>query len=289
MSQDELLAKALKIAGDRTSGASELLLEAVTLLRQTLSRGIDPRPVGRVLVGAQPSMAPFWTLVGHAIASANAPSDFDHYVAQLERAPRTLARHAISVLLTDEGSSPLHFVTLSFSGTVLMTLQEVARRRELQVSCGEGRPALEGRRLAERLSAAGVPVTIYADGALGQAIDTADAVLVGADAVVPEWFLNKSGTRMLAAAAAQRGLPLYVCATRDKFLSSAIAARLTIRDEPAAEIWSSPPPGVSVRNRYFERTPLDLVTAVISDVGTLGAALVPDACPTLHDALLLDL
>jgi translation initiation factor 2B subunit (eIF-2B alpha/beta/delta family) len=46
---------------------------------------------------------------------------------------------------------------------------------------------------------------------------------------------------------------------------------------------------VSVRNRYFERTPLDLVTAVISDLGVLGAALVPDACPTSDDALLLDL
>jgi translation initiation factor 2B subunit (eIF-2B alpha/beta/delta family) len=44
-----------------------------------------------------------------------------------------------------------------------------------------------------------------------------------------------------------------------------------------------------VRNRYFERTPLDLVGAVISDIGVLGAALVPDACHVPHEALLLDL
>jgi hypothetical protein len=36
-------------------------------------------------------------------------------------------------------------------------------------------------------------------------------------------------------------------------------------------------------------TPLDLVTAVISDLGVLGAALVPDACVSPHEALLLNL
>ena len=287
--KDDLATRLSKLAEDRTSGASELLVDAVALLRAALARGVVPRPVARELVRAQPSMAPLWNVVGHALASENRSSDFERYVAQLERAPRTLARHAMGVLVTDEPSRPLHLVTLSFSGTVVTTLQEVMRRREVQVSCGEGQPALEGRRLAERLAATGIPVTVYADGALGQALDTAEAVVVGADAVSPEWFLNKSGTWMLAAAAAQRGVPVYVCASRDKFLSTAIAARLTIRDEPPAEIWPSPPPGVSVRNRYFERTPLELVTAVISDLGVLGAALVPEACPTSHDALLLDL
>jgi translation initiation factor 2B subunit (eIF-2B alpha/beta/delta family) len=114
-------------------------------------------------------------------------------------------------------------------------------------------------------------------------------VVVGADAVSPDWFLNKSGTRMLATAAAQQGVPLYVCATRDKFVSRAIAGRLSIRDESPSEIWPAPPAGVTVRNRYFEPTPVDLVSAVISDIGVLGAALVPDACHSPYEALLLGL
>ncbi len=40
----------------------------------------------------------------------------------------------------------------------------------------------------------------------------------------PDWFLNKTGTRMLAASAAQQGVPVYVVATRDKFVSPAVAA-----------------------------------------------------------------
>ena len=143
--------------------------------------------------------------------------------------------------------------------------------------------------MAERLAAQGIPVTHYTDAGLGQALDDADAVVVGADAISPDGFLNKSGTQMLAAAAAQQGTPFYVCATRDKFLPSAIAARLMIREESPSEIWSTPPAGVTVRNRYFEMTPLDLVTAVISDLGVLGAALVPDACVSPHEELLLNL
>src|SRR5436190_1738139 len=81
------------------------------------------------------------------------------------------------------------------------------------------RPALEGRRLASRLAAAGIAVTYFSDAAISQALGGADAVVFGADAVAPEWFLNKSGTRMLAAAAGQQGLPVHVIATRDKFVS----------------------------------------------------------------------
>ena len=41
---------------------------------------------------------------------------------------------------------------------------------------------------------------------------------------------------------------------------------------------SSAPAGVTVRNPYFERTPLDIVTAIISDIGVLGTGMVPDVC-----------
>jgi translation initiation factor 2B subunit (eIF-2B alpha/beta/delta family) len=82
---------------------------------------------------------------------------------------------------------------------------------------------------------------------------------------------------------------VYVCATRDKFLSSAVAGRLVIRDEPADEIWPSPPPGVTVRNRYFERIPLDLVSAVVSDAGVLDPSMMPEACSSSYDRLVLNL
>ena len=285
----DLDSRIARIAADRTSGASELVGDVAAVLTEALGQGLDLRPLARDLVRGQPSMAPIWNLVGQALASVSNPAAFAHYVAQLARAPRALARQAGSLLLTETGSAPLRIVTISFSRTVLLTLQGLAANRPVQVACAEGQPALEGRRLAQRLAEEGIPVTHYADAAVAQALDGADAVIVGADAVSPDWFLNKSGTRMLAAAAAQQGVPLYICATREKLVSRGIATRLSVRDESPSEIWPSPPTGVTVRNRYFEPTPLDLVSAVISDIGVLGAAMVPDACYSPHESLLLDL
>ena len=143
--------------------------------------------------------------------------------------------------------------------------------------------------MAEQLAAAGVSVTHYTDAALGHALAGADGLLVGADAISPDWFLNKSGTRMLVAAAGQQGVPVYVLATRDKFLSRAIASHLEVRDEGADQVWPSPPPGVRVCNPCFETTPIDAISAVISDAGVLGAGLVADACSSAGDDLLINL
>jgi translation initiation factor 2B subunit (eIF-2B alpha/beta/delta family) len=284
---ESLNGRVARIAADHRSGASELVVEVISLLTDALGSGAPLRPLAVSLVNAQPSMAPVWNAVRAAL-TASSPTDFERYVEQTRRAPRSLGRHAAELLLTGS-SAPLKFVTISFSGTVALVLESLVAARPLHVACADGLPGLEGRRMTAQLAAAGIPVSHFTDAALAHAVDAADAVLVGADAVTPDWFLNKSGTRMLAAAAAQQGIPVYVLATRDKFLSRGAAALLEVREESPAEVWPSPPAGVTVRNPYFEATTLDLVSAVISDAGVLGAALVPDACPTAGDEILMGL
>ena len=285
---DDFERRVARIREDRTSGAAELQAEVSAILADALAAGTELRPLAQALLRAQPSMAPIWNAVRAAL-TAGTTASFQRYQQQVTRAPRALARHAASLLLTDASSAALKLVTISFSSTVLLVLDAVAQEHPVEVATAEGQPALEGRRTAARLASAGIPVTHYADAALGQAVTGSDAIVVGADAVTPDWLLNKSGTRMLVATAAQQGIPVYVVATRDKFLSSGVAPWLVVREESPGEVWPLPPTGITVRNPYFERTPLDLVTAVVSDVGVLGAALVPDACPTAGDEVLLNL
>jgi translation initiation factor 2B subunit (eIF-2B alpha/beta/delta family) len=273
-------------AADRGSGASSLVLAALAVLKDARATDEPVRPLAAALLQAQPSMAPIWNAIRAALV-AGSPAEFERYVQRPHRAPAAVVRHAAGLLRPDRSDSPLNLVTISASGTVLLALQALASPG-LHVACAEGRPGLEGRRLAERLAAAGTAVTCYTDAALGQALAGADAVLVGADAVTPDWFFNKSGTRMLAAAAQQQGVPVYVLATRDKFLSRRVAEHLTVREESPAEVWAAPPPGVTVLNRNFEPTPLELVSAVVSDAGVLGAALVADACPVDGDDVLIE-
>src|SRR3954470_23149248 len=284
---DSLNGRVAQIAADHHSGASELVDQVLSVLTDAFASGTPLRPLAVSLVNAQPAMAPVWNAVRAALL-AGASAEFERYVEQVRRAPRSLVRHAAGLLLTGS-SAPLALVTISFSATVALLLDALVVAQPLHVASADGLPGLEGRRMTTRLSAAGIPVSHFTDAGLGHALDAADAVVLGADAVTPDWFLNKSGTRMLAAAAAQQGIPVYVLATRDKFLSGGAAALLEVREESPVEVWPAPPAGVTVRNPYFERTTLDLVSAVISEVGVLGASLVPDACPTAGDEILMGL
>ena len=51
-----------------------------------------------------------------------------------------------------------------------------------------------------------------------------------------------------------------------------------MREGPASDIWESPPKGVTVRNPYFESTPLELAASLITEMGVIGAALAIDVC-----------
>ncbi len=276
----ELDCRITQLAEDRQSGASELLDQAIRVVEEARAADIAIGPVVRALCRAQPTMASFWALGTEALAS---DQRFEQFVQRVRRAPQALARFAVECFANDGKGGALRLVTLSRSRSVLTVFDALHQRREIRVSCAESRPGLEGRALASRLASSGVAVTLLSDAAIAFAVSGSDAVVVGADAVGPEWFLNKSGTRMLAAAAAQQGVPVYVAATRDKFVGAAIGERLVLREGAPAEIWDAAPAGVEVRNPYFEATPIDMVTSVISDLGVLGAGMIPDACEAAAD------
>ena len=265
------------LASDRESGASEILDEVLSVFRDAVAAGVALMPVARAVCRAQPSMASVWNAALEVVASDRPAERLEAFAARVGRAPDALAAVAAGYFQAD-GPGPLRLVTISFSRTVVTVLERIAASRPLRVSCSESRPALEGRRLAARLAASGIAVTYFSDAAISQALGAADAVLFGADAVAPEWFLNKSGTRMLAAAAGQQGVPVHVVATRDKFVSHLVSARLAMREGAARDIWEAPPAGITVRNPYFESTPLELVASLMTDMGVLSSALAIDVC-----------
>lgn len=274
------------IAADRESGASDILDAVIGLLRKVREGDVAVAPIARAICRSQPSMAPVWTASIEAIADELEPGRFDRFAHRVAQAPKALARFATE-FFKDEQSERLQLVTISLSRSVTTVLDAIGCHRAIQVACSESRPALEGRVLATRLAQIGVPITFYSDAAIAHALVDADAVMLGADAVTAEWVLNKSGSYMLAAAAAQRGIPVYVAATREKFVGPAVARRLVIREGSPDEIWQTPPPGVEVRNPYFEAMPLDLVAALISDIGILGAGTIPEVCRSMEGATVL--
>jgi translation initiation factor 2B subunit (eIF-2B alpha/beta/delta family) len=277
---DELSASIHAVRNDHSSGAAEIAGQALAILERSfpLRRVVQ---AAQALCRAQPSMAPVWNAAIHAVAADGNAEAFAAYADRVRRAAAALTRFA-SGLFADSGRQPLHILTLSASGSVVRVIETLSQTRRVTVSCSESRPALEGRQLTTRLSALGIRVVHYADAALALGLEGADAVLVGADAVGPDALINKTGTLMLGAAAAINGVPMYVVATRDKFAMPALWPHLTVREGRPEDIWDAAPAGTVVRNPYFESVPLDLISAIISDHGVLGSALVGDVCQAMQ-------
>ncbi len=277
---EALQARVDALAADRESGASVLVQAAVTVLREALALGAT-QVVARAVCAVQPGMAPIWNA---ALAACAGDEPFERFAARLARAPRALTRFGLEVLgpRPETGAAPLRLVTLSGSAQVAALVTALAQAGPVQVACSESRPGLDGRGLALRLAAIGIPVTCFADAALGHALAGADAVLVGADAVAPHWFRHRSGTRMLAALAMREGVPFYVVASRDTFLPPGLLGHVEASEGPPGDVWADPPAGVSVRNPGCEPTPLDLVTGLITDAGLLPPEAAPDVCQALE-------
>jgi translation initiation factor 2B subunit (eIF-2B alpha/beta/delta family) len=171
----------------------------------------------------------------------------------------------------DSPDAPDTVLTLSRSGTVCGAIESADPS---QVFVAESRPAREGVGVAESL-APEREVTLHTDAAVGHVLATemVDAVVVGADAVLADGsVVNKTGTRLVALAAAREGVPVYVVCAADK---------VTPREEPHLESGS---PGavydgdapLDVLNPTFDVTPADLVTGVLTDHGALDTASVAE-------------
>jgi translation initiation factor 2B subunit (eIF-2B alpha/beta/delta family) len=280
---DDFEGEIAAIAADRESGAGLLVRRAIAILRRAQDEARERVPaIATGLCRAQPSMAPIWMAAGVALADVEDGGErLESWAPRVERSEAAVARAAVSLLgETEQARSDrsLALVTFSASGAVLAAVRALAARGHLQVAVAEGRPALEGRSFAVALRDSGASVRFYSDAAIGTALKGAEAVLVGADAVAPGWFINKVGTAAVAALAGVQGIPVYVLAGREKFLAPSLGDAVKMRAGHPAEIWREPPRGVDVRNPYFERISLDFVAALVTDAGPLGAALAPELC-----------
>jgi translation initiation factor 2B subunit (eIF-2B alpha/beta/delta family) len=281
------------IASDNVSGAAEVLRRAEAIfsllnteLTNQASRGASlsieeaqqaVRKKCIALAKAQPDMSSLLRLASEALSAARAAtagrealkSAADaarRFVESATHSAHAAAMHAVSLIR--DGSKVL---THSRSSTVLEALIEARLAgRHFEVIATESRPMFEGRKLAGELSSRGIHVTVIADAAALLFLERADVIMVGADRVTPEHVVNKIGTRMIAVAARERGLPIYALCDTSKFIAADYLADVIRDRRDASELWPDAPEGVAVVNSYFEPTPLAYFTGVITEQGVLS-------------------
>jgi translation initiation factor 2B subunit (eIF-2B alpha/beta/delta family) len=271
---------------DHRSGAQELAGRAMNLW---LDAVVDSQPAGiisyrrwllrtgRELIAAQPAMGILFRLVNDTLwACHEAMSgervrqdalDFmQSYQAGLAARLASLEQEAAGHIAGYDA-----IVTHSRSSSVVAALRRLGEQGvPKRIYCGEGRPMYEGQTLANELAWAGHTVVLGVDMALFGWLRVASALVVGADSVSRDGIVNKLGTAALMRAAADLEVPRIVICSSDKLLpANTITASILGGGDPE-EIMPVSEERITVRNDYFDVTPLELASVIVTDLGALA-------------------
>jgi methylthioribose-1-phosphate isomerase len=161
-------------------------------------------------------------------------------------------------------------------GTALGVIRSaVEEGKKVSVYACETRPLFQGSRLTSwELSEDGIPVTLICDSASGLLMrrGMVDKVIVGADRITRDAVFNKVGTYTHAVLARAHKIPFYVAAPISTFDLEHVEREVKIEERDPDEVRRAgdltiSPPFVRAYNPAFDATPMELVTAIITEEG----------------------
>ncbi|MEE9285842.1 MAG: NUDIX domain-containing protein [Dehalococcoidia bacterium] len=289
----------LAIARDRTSGASGMALAAAGFINDGVQASRVDSPAGllrglrdvcRSFASVRPSMTPLANMAAQLMdEAARSPQpgavELKRLVHRLHarmntgpsKAQGRVARHARPIMTGT-------VITISYSETVLLALQTTQEGLEKTI-VAEGRPGLEGRKMAQRLARSAPPInaSVVSDALAPSMVRDADAVVVGADTITAAGeVVNKAGTYALALAARDQRKPFYVLAESWKVSPGSRPPALEVM--PPEELWPDAPRGVGLHNQYFDVTPARLVTAYVTEDGLVDRRWIAEKARTFRRA-----
>ena len=163
-------------------------------------------------------------------------------------------------------------------GTALGVFRSAIQRgKRINIIACETRPLLQGSRLtAWELLRDGIDVTVITDSSAAHLMRTGtiNAVIVGADRITRDAVFNKIGTYMHAVCARYHNIPFYVAAPLSTFDSRKSEMDVIIEERNREEVTTMGcrvyvPDTAGVKNYAFDATPMNLVTAIITEQGVL--------------------
>lgn len=169
-------------------------------------------------------------------------------------------------------------------GTALGVIRSaVEAGKQIHVYACETRPLNQGSRLtAWELATDGIPVTLICESMSGSLMRKGriDKAIVGADRITKDAVFNKIGTYSHAVLAKYHRVPFYVAAPLSTFDLAHTEAEITVEERDPKEICfvgdvRLAPEGIDVYNPAFDATPLELVSALITEKGVFRPPLMP--------------
>jgi len=269
---------------DKTSGASELIANALEILKTQLDSIKDSQlditdvifELSQEFLKVRPSMAPIINTIGYFLhdleiyTKKNLLEKYNAFPQDRDRIEKALYSSFNSFLDNYKGKS-LNIMLISYSTTIVKCLKE-NNTSDLSLYILEARPLLEGRRTAEILSS-DFDTHLITDSAMGKFIKSVDIVLLGIDSVLLNGsIINKIGSHPLACIAAANNKKVYAVGDSYKYnLKSHFGQEIIVESKPIYEVYSKKIKKelFHVHNYYFDITPSKYLSGIISDLGVL--------------------
>jgi translation initiation factor eIF-2B subunit delta len=159
---------------------------------------------------------------------------------------------------------------ISYSSSILKVLQKNSDF-DFEIIVLESRPLLEGRTTAKFLSKY-FKTSLIIDAAMGKFIEQVDLVLIGVDSILRDGaIINKIGTYPLATLAKLNNIDLFAIGDSFKYnLRSHYGYEVIIEKKLSSEVFdTNKNTHFDVLNYYFEVTPPEYVSGIISDLGIM--------------------
>jgi methylthioribose-1-phosphate isomerase len=162
-------------------------------------------------------------------------------------------------------------------GTALGVVRAAVESGKIvKVIVPETRPQLQGSRLtAFELKKDGIECRIIPDTAVGYVMQNGyvDKVIVGADRITSDGYVfNKIGTYQMAVLSKRHDIPFFAAAPHSSVDMKRTSEQVTIEERSSDEVVKIrgkrvAAKGVPVLNPAFDKTPPELVKAIITDLG----------------------
>ena len=162
--------------------------------------------------------------------------------------------------------APTNKIMTISNSTLVKKILDTAhnQRRKFEVYCCKSHPPDEGVNLAETLDKSGIKTTLISDSQMGVFMQGMNLVLIGADRIYDDGFVNKAGTLALCLIAKYFNIPVYLAADTSKILlESERIIKLVSHNK--VEVYGGNRKKLSVENVYYEKIPIELIHKVICE------------------------
>ncbi len=194
-----------KLCVDRKSGSSALLEAFLAELPQISDK--EYLSSLELLIRAYPLMAVWRFCSDHLKQKGSSKASREELVEKVQMAQIRTISDAVDQLRKSDS-----FLTISNSSLVRKVFQELPEPSRCRAVLSPGHPAEEGRNLAEALITSGYEVIMVEDWELMDCVRAVDAVVMGADWIAENGFVNKMGSATLVQEAQLRQRPVYIIA-----------------------------------------------------------------------------